>query len=61
VQIADYPGRHEPGTGRVDWRAVLNSIRLSDYAGWVGAEYVPLHGTLAGLGWRSLLNGAMTA
>ncbi|HUO71929.1 MAG TPA: TIM barrel protein [Solirubrobacteraceae bacterium] len=60
VQIADCAGRHEPGTDRVDWRAVFNAIRASDYAGWVGAEYVPLSGTLSGLGWRSLLAGVTT-
>ena len=51
VQIADVPGRHEPGTGRVDWSAVFAGIERSGYAGWIGAEYRPLAGTSEGLGW----------
>lgn len=51
LQIADVPGRHEPGTGRVDWAAVFAGIERSGYAGWVGAEYRPLAGTSEGLGW----------
>ncbi len=41
VQIADAPGRHEPGTGAVPLRAHLAALDAAGYAGWVGLEYVP--------------------
>lgn len=40
--IADFPGRHEPGTGSADWRALLCLIRQRGYTGYVGFEYFPL-------------------
>lgn len=53
VQIADCPGRHEPGSGQIDFEAVFSA--LASYEDWVGAEYRPAGGTSAGLGWmRSL-------
>lgn len=51
VQIADYPGRHEPGTGRLDFRNFFRALDELDYQGWVGCEYVPAARTEAGLGW----------
>jgi hydroxypyruvate isomerase len=47
--VADYPGRHEPGTGGADWRAILSSIARSGYAGYAGSEYAPVTGTEASL------------
>jgi hydroxypyruvate isomerase len=41
VQIADAPGRHEPGTGEVPLRQHLAALDAAGYAGWVGLEYVP--------------------
>ncbi len=52
VQIADKPGRHEPGSGGIDFPAVFAAIRASGYQGWVGAEYLPTARTSMGLGWR---------
>jgi len=39
--VADFPGRHEPGTGSADWRGVLRAIQKMDYHGFVGFEYSP--------------------
>jgi hydroxypyruvate isomerase len=41
--IADFPGRHEPGTGSADWRVLLGLIQQTGYKGYVGFEYFPLH------------------
>lgn len=51
VQIASVPGRHEPGTGELDDRAVLAELDRLGYDGFVGCEYRPMAGTLDGLGW----------
>lgn len=55
VQIADMPGRHEPGTGEMDFGVVFAAIQRSGYGGWVGAEYRPLDGTSEGLEWMRRL------
>jgi hydroxypyruvate isomerase len=41
VQIADAPGRGEPGSGSIDWRARLADVQNSGYAGPIGLEYYP--------------------
>jgi hydroxypyruvate isomerase len=41
VQVADTDGRHEPGTGTVDWPAVMQVLREKGYAGDIGLEYFP--------------------
>lgn len=41
VHVADYPGRHEPGTGSIDFDALLRALSEMGYAGAVGVEYVP--------------------
>jgi hydroxypyruvate isomerase len=41
VQFADAPGRHEPGTGEIDFPLVFAAIDATGYDGWVGAEYRP--------------------
>ena len=41
VQIADVPGRGEPGSGRIDWPAMLGLLETSGYRGLVGVECVP--------------------
>jgi hydroxypyruvate isomerase len=41
IHIADYPGRHEPGTGTADWKEILIAIKRSGYDGFVGFEYAP--------------------
>ncbi|HEY0919906.1 2-oxo-tetronate isomerase [Devosia sp.] len=51
VQVADTPGRHEPGTGEINYGYVLAELDRLGYAGWVGCEYKPVTTTTAGLGW----------
>jgi hydroxypyruvate isomerase len=41
VQVADTNGRHEPGTGTLDWTAVMDVLRDKGYAGDIGLEYFP--------------------
>ena len=52
IQIADNPGRHEPGTGEIHYPHLFALLDRLGYAGWVGCEYKPLAATEAGLGWR---------
>ena len=44
IQIADVPGRHEPGTGEINYRFVLDHLARKDYRGAVGLEYRPSAG-----------------
>lgn len=53
VQIADNPGRHEPGTGEINYPFLLEHLDRIGYAGWIGCEYRPLEGTAEGLGWMA--------
>ena len=57
LQIADNPGRHEPGTGELNWRFLFAEIDRLGYTGWIGCEYKPATTTEAGLGWRAALAG----
>ncbi len=51
IQIADNPGRHEPGTGEINYPFLFDLLDRLGYDGWVGCEYKPLAATEAGLGW----------
>jgi hydroxypyruvate isomerase len=51
IQFADVPGRHEPGTGRIDYAALFAHLDRLGYRGWVGAEYRPCGQTADSLGW----------
>ena len=42
AHLADVPGRHEPGTGKLDWQARIDWLADHGYQGYVGLEYVPL-------------------
>lgn len=55
VQAADAPGRHEPGTGDIDYGRVFGLLDELGYEGWVGCEYRPRAGTVAGLDWRAAI------
>ncbi len=51
VQIADTPGRHQPGTGEIHYPFLFAELDRLGYAGHIGLEYVPAPGTLASLDW----------
>jgi hydroxypyruvate isomerase len=51
IQIADNPGRHEPGTGEIHYPWLFRHLDALGYAGWIGCEYKPATTTEAGLGW----------
>ncbi|MCO8166130.1 TIM barrel protein [Pseudomonas sp. 21LCFQ010] len=51
VQVADWPGRHEPGTGRLKFAQVFSFLQRVGYEGWIGCEYRPLIATNEGLSW----------
>ena len=53
MQLADTPGRHEPGTGEINYPFLLEHIDRLGYAGWIGCEYFPRAGTAAGLDWAA--------
>jgi len=52
IQIADNPGRHEPGSGEINFDWLFRHLDAIGYPGWVGCEYRPATTTEAGLGWR---------
>ena len=52
VQVADNPGRNEPGTGEINYRFLLSFLDSIGYTGWIGCEYKPKGTTVGGLGWR---------
>lgn len=51
VQVADTPGRHEPGTGEISYDFVFAELQRLRYAGWIGCEYLPCTTVREGLGW----------
>jgi hydroxypyruvate isomerase len=51
LQLADNPGRNEPGTGEINYPFLLSFIDRLGYDGWIGCEYKPRNGTKEGLGW----------
>lgn len=55
IQLADNPGRNEPGTGEINYPFLFAHIDRIGYAGWIGCEYKPASATQAGLGWRQQL------
>lgn len=51
MQLADTPGRHEPGSGEINFDFLLGHIDAIGYDGWIGCEYKPAGNTIEGLGW----------
>ena len=57
IQLADNPGRNEPGTGEINYPFLFKLIDRIGYTGTIGCEYKPAGSTTAGLGWREKLAG----
>lgn len=55
VQLADNPGRGEPGTGEINYPFLFRHLDAIGYRGWVGCEYKPRTSTIEGLGWHAAL------
>lgn len=55
IQLADNPGRNEPGSGEINYRFLFAYLDHIGYDGWIGCEYKPATTTNAGLGWRQAL------
>jgi len=55
IQLADNPGRNEPGTGEINYAFLFRHLDKIGYTGWVGCEYKPAGRTEDGLGWRQKL------
>jgi len=55
IQLADNPGRNEPGTGEINYPFLFAHLDRIGYDGWIGCEYKPATTTDAGLGWRQSL------
>jgi hydroxypyruvate isomerase len=53
IQLADNPGRHEPGTGEIHYPFLFAHLDRIGYDGWIGCEYKPATTTAAGLGWAA--------
>jgi hydroxypyruvate isomerase len=52
IQLADNPGRNEPGSGEINYPFLFAHLDRIGYDGWIGCEYKPATSTEAGLGWR---------
>ena len=55
IQLADNPGRNEPGTGEINYAFLFRHLDKIGYKGWIGCEYKPTGKTEEGLGWRDQL------
>jgi hydroxypyruvate isomerase len=60
MQLADNPGRNEPGTGEIRYEWLLQRIDELGYSGWIGCEYKPRGSTVAGLSWAAPYLSAMS-
>ncbi len=51
IQIADNPGRHQPGTGEINYRFIFEQLEALNYSGFVGLEYSPEPNTSSSFDW----------
>lgn len=58
IQVADVPGRHEPGTGEINYPSIFNTLVDLGYQGYIGLEYDPLSITAKSLGWLTEFQNA---
>jgi hydroxypyruvate isomerase len=56
IQFADTSGRHEPGTGDINFKEVFQGLEKRGYSGFVSAEYLPKEDTVSSLGWLRTFN-----
>ncbi len=59
VQFADHPGRHEPGTGTLDWIRILDALDAAGYADWIGLEYKPTDPSSRDFGFVEAIGGSL--
>jgi hydroxypyruvate isomerase len=59
IQIADNPGRRQPGTGEINFPFVFREIDAMKYEGFVGLEYIPTPDTASSLGWITEMKGEL--
>lgn len=59
VQFADHPGRHEPGTGTLDWSAILHELDSAGYKDWIGLEYKPTDPSSRDFAFLAAIGGAL--
>jgi hydroxypyruvate isomerase len=59
VQFADYPGRHEPGTGTLDWSTILQELDSAGYDDWIGLEYKPTDPSSRDFAFLAAIGGAL--
>jgi hydroxypyruvate isomerase len=56
IQVADNPGRHQPGTGGIDYPLIFKFLDRSAYGGWIGCEYTPTTSTEDSLKWLAAID-----
>ncbi|WP_448191474.1 hydroxypyruvate isomerase [Azospirillum sp. sgz301742] len=61
IQVADNPGRNEPGSGEINYPFVFAALDRIGYHGWVGCEYKPAGDTSEGLSWLHPYRSALSS
>lgn len=51
IQVADAPGRNDPGLGEINWSFLFQELKNLNYQGWIGCEYRPQTPGATGLHW----------